>query len=49
MSQSSQIAKKALMLGTSLFAASTLLFTGSAYAQVDEIIVTAHSDPPKPP
>ena len=34
-------AKRTLMLGTSMFAASTLLFTGSAFAQVDEIIVTA--------
>jgi len=41
MSHSAQITKKVLMLGTSMFAASTLLFTGSAYAQVDEIIVTA--------
>ena len=41
MFSSPHIAKKALLLGTSMFAASTLVFTGSAFAQVDEIIVTA--------
>lgn len=41
MFHSKLFAKKAFLLGTSMFAASSLLFTGSAFAQVDEIIVTA--------
>ena len=33
--------KRALFLGASALTASALLFTGSAFAQVDQVIVTA--------
>jgi iron complex outermembrane receptor protein len=41
MSLTSKTLKKGLYLGISAFAASSVLFTGTAFAQIDEIIVTA--------
>jgi len=41
MSQSSSLIKRALMVGASTVAAASILFPATAFAQVDEIIVTA--------